>query len=48
MEIQHIDILLRLIIAHLLADFVFQTDAIVKGKKNKGLGSVNFYLHLLF
>jgi len=48
MEIQQIDILLRLIIAHLLADFVFQTDAIVKGKKNKGLGSVNFYLHLLF
>jgi Protein of unknown function (DUF3307) len=38
MEVQQLDILLRLIIAHLLADFVFQTDAVVNSKKGKGLG----------
>lgn len=47
MEVQQLDILLRLTLAHLLADFVFQTDAVVKSKRSKGLGSVNFYIHLL-
>ena len=47
MEIQQLDILLRLIIAHLLADFVFQTDAIVKSKTNRGVYSTGFYIHLL-
>lgn len=46
MEIQHLDILLRLLIAHLLADFFFQTDKIVEGKK-KGAGSRYFILHIL-
>ena len=46
MEIQQVDILLRLIIAHLLADFVFQTDQIAKEKK-RGLRSGYFYVHLL-
>lgn len=47
MEIQQLDVLLRLIIAHLLADFVFQTNAIAESKKYRGLNSRNFYLHLL-
>ena len=46
MEIQQIDILLRLIAAHLLADFVFQTSKIVKGKR-KGLTSRHFILHIV-
>jgi len=45
MDIQHLDILLRLIIAHLLADFVFQTDKINEEKKN-GPKSKYFWLHL--
>lgn len=45
MEIQQLDILLRLIIAHLLADFVFQTDKLAAAKKN-GLGSWHFYFHV--
>jgi len=45
MEIEQLDILLRLLVAHLLADFVFQTDKIVD-KKKKGLNSKYFYLHI--
>ncbi|WP_296705752.1 DUF3307 domain-containing protein [Algoriphagus sp.] len=47
MEIQQLDLLLRLILAHLLADFVFQTNAMVKGKKEGGLGSTQFLWHLV-
>lgn len=47
MEIQHLDILLRLILAHLLADFVFQTNSMVKGKKEGGPISSQFLLHLV-
>lgn len=47
MEIQHLDLLLRLILAHLLADFVFQTNAMVKGKKERGIGSTQFLGHLV-
>ncbi|MDY0086441.1 MAG: DUF3307 domain-containing protein [Bacteroidales bacterium] len=47
MEIQQLDILLRLLIAHLLADFVFQTDGIVKRKNSNGFRSGSFYIHLL-
>jgi hypothetical protein len=47
MEIQQLDILLRLIIAHLLADFVFQTDGLAKRKNKNGLRSGSFYIHLL-
>lgn len=46
MEIQQLDILLRLLIAHLLADFVFQTN-LVAGEKKYGLKSKIFYLHIL-
>lgn len=45
MEIQELDLLLRLVIAHLLADFIFQTDRIAEGKKNKGF-SWFFVLHI--
>lgn len=38
-------ILLRLIVAHLLADFLFQTDAWVEHKRDKKLKSTFFYLH---
>lgn len=46
MEIQQLDLLLRIIIAHLLADFVFQTNAMVKGKNEYGLRSKKFYIHV--
>ncbi|MEL7002406.1 MAG: DUF3307 domain-containing protein [Bacteroidota bacterium] len=46
MEIQQLDVLFRLVIAHLLADFVFQTDKIVKGKQ-KGIKSRYFFLHII-
>jgi len=45
MEIQQLDILLRILIAHLLADFVFQTNKMVKAKK-RGLKSNYFYAHI--
>ncbi|MEO9474529.1 MAG: DUF3307 domain-containing protein [Cyclobacteriaceae bacterium] len=43
---EDLDVLLRLIIAHLLADFVFQTDKINKGKQ-EGIRSRLFLLHIL-
>jgi hypothetical protein len=45
MKIEQIDLLLRLLIAHFLADFVFQTDKIVDKKKD-GLNSKHFYIHI--
>ncbi|MDZ7776289.1 MAG: DUF3307 domain-containing protein [Bacteroidales bacterium] len=47
MQVQQLDILLRLIIAHLLADFVVQTDGLAKRKNSNGLLSGSFYIHLL-
>jgi hypothetical protein len=46
MEIQQLDLLLRLILAHLLADFIFQTDGMVNSKREQGLKSSKFYVHL--
>ncbi len=46
MELQQIDLLLRLILAHILADFVFQTNRIAQEKK-RGWRSPYFYGHLL-
>jgi len=46
MEIQQIDILIRLLIAHLLADFALQSHAMATEKK-KGLVSGYFYRHIL-
>lgn len=45
MEILQLDVLLKLLIAHLLADFIFQSDKVVR-KKKKGLSSKWFYLHI--
>jgi hypothetical protein len=45
MEIQQLDILLRLVIAHLLADFVFQKNPIAN-EKNNGSTSRHFYVHI--
>lgn len=45
MEVQQLDLLLRLIIAHLLADFIFQPDRMAQGKK-KGRLSWHFTLHI--
>jgi len=45
MEILQLDVLLKLLIAHLLADFIFQSDKVVREKK-KGLSSKWFYLHI--
>ncbi len=46
MEFQHIDILLRLAIAHFLTDFPFQSRKMAEEKK-KGLKSIHFYFHVL-
>jgi hypothetical protein len=40
-------VLIKLIIAHLIADFVFQPKAWVKEKENKKVKSRKFYFHLL-
>lgn len=45
MEIIQVDILLRLLVAHLLADFVLQTDKMAK-EKRRGLRSRYFYVHI--
>lgn len=45
MEIANLDILLRLWIAHLLADFVFQSDTMASEKK-KGAASIYFQWHI--
>ena len=45
MEIVQVDILLRLLVAHLLADFVLQTDTMAEEKK-KGLCSKYFFVHI--
>ncbi|MGW8123201.1 DUF3307 domain-containing protein [Roseivirga echinicomitans] len=47
MDTPEIEILLRLIIAHLLADFVFQTNGMVKGKREKGPRSSQFRWHIV-
>jgi len=39
------DFVLKLLIAHVLGDFVFQPDRWVKDKREKSLKSVYFYLH---
>ncbi len=46
MDVQQIDILFRLLIAHLLADFLLQPD-IMATEKKKGLVSRYYYLHIL-
>jgi hypothetical protein len=40
-----IALLLKLLIAHVIGDFVFQPKEWVESKKNKQLKSVHFYLH---
>ena len=40
-----ISLLIRLIIAHLLTDFLFQSDSWVKSRFNKGWFSKHLYLH---
>jgi disulfide bond formation protein DsbB len=45
-ELQQLDIFLRLLIAHVLADFFFQTNTIAQKKKD-GLRSRHFYIHIL-
>jgi hypothetical protein len=40
-------LLLKLLFAHFLSDFVFQPKIIVKKKEKKGLRSIYFYIHVL-
>lgn len=46
MDTEHIAIFFRLVIAHLLADFIFQSNTMASEKK-KGLASGYFYWHIL-
>lgn len=41
-----ITILIQLILAHILTDFVFQTNSMVEGKKKAGLKSSSFWIHI--
>jgi hypothetical protein len=43
----NIELLLRILIAHFLSDFVFQPNNFVKNKEEKGLKSPYFYIHVL-
>jgi len=47
MAILNIELLLRILIAHFLSDFIFQTNNFVKNKEVKGLKSPYFYIHIL-
>jgi len=42
-----ITIFIQLLLAHILADFVFQTNSMVKNKKSAGLMSLHFWYHIL-
>jgi len=43
----NIELLLRILVAHFLSDFVFQPKNFVKNKEEKGLKSPYFYIHIL-
>jgi len=43
----HMALLLQLIIAHILVDFLFQTKKLVKKKNKHGAGSKHLYIHAL-
>ena len=43
----NIELLLRILIAHFLADFVFQPHIFIKNKEKKGLKSPYFYIHII-
>jgi len=47
MDNLNIELLLRILIAHFLSDFIFQTNSFVKNKEKKGLKSFYFYMHIL-
>ena len=42
----NLTILIQLLLAHILADFIFQTDGMAKSKKKEGLKSANFWFHI--
>ena len=42
----NIVILIQLLLAHVLTDFVFQTKKIVDSKNAKGLASRYFWIHI--
>jgi len=43
----NVELLLRILIAHFLSDFIFQPNSFVKNKEKKGLKSPYFYIHIL-
>jgi len=47
MDNLNVELLLRILIAHFLSDFIFQTNSFVKNKEKKGLKSLHFYMHIL-
>lgn len=46
MDALNFDLLLRILVAHFLADFIFQPTLWVEAKKNHGLKSRYFWLHI--
>lgn len=47
MDNLNVELLLRILIAHFLSDFIFQPNSFVKNKEKKGLKSPYFYIHIL-
>src|SRR5690606_26022925 len=45
MNILYIELLLRVLVAHFLADFVFQSNKMAKSKDESGMKSGYFWLH---
>ena len=43
----HMALLLQLIIAHILVDFLFQTKKLVKKKNKHAASSIHLYIHCL-
>ena len=47
MDALNLDLLLRLLVAHLLSDFIFQTSSQAKKKNKGGIKSTHFWFHIL-
>lgn len=46
MDTLNVDLLLRILVAHFVSDFIFQPTKLAKGKDNNGLKSWHLYIHI--
>jgi len=47
MDVLNIDLLLRILVAHFLSDFLFQPTKLAKDKDENGFKSWYLYLHII-